>query len=127
MPQRRASRGVSYADVVAIARRLPGIEEGAYFGTPALRVQGKFLLRLKEDGESVAIKIPMDARDALLEADPEVFHLTDHYRGHPAILFRLATIRRGQLADLLDLAWRFVAPKRLLAARGAVTRGRQPS
>ena len=112
----RRNRGVSFADVVAKARSLPGIEEGLCYGTPALRVKGRFLLRLKEDGDSVAIKIPMDDREILLQADPEVFYITDHYRGYPAILFRLSTVKRHQLADLLELGWRFVAPKRLQAA-----------
>jgi len=78
-------------------------------------VKGKFLLRLRDDGESVAIKIPMDDREVLLQADPKVFYITDHYRGFPAILFRLTEINLDQLADLLELGWRFVAPKRLIA------------
>jgi len=115
MPRRRA---LTFDDVVAAAARLPGVEQGLAYGTPALRVKGKFLLRLKEDGETVAIKVPMEDRDVLLAADPEVFYVTDHYRGHPAVLFRLARIDRDRLADLLEMAWRFVAPKRLVAARG---------
>lgn len=107
--------GVTFGEVCEAAKRLPGVEEGLCYGTPGLRVKGKFLLRLKEDGESVAIKVPMDDRDLLLQADPEVFYITDHYRGYPAILFRLSQINPDQLADLLDLAWRFVAPKRLVS------------
>jgi hypothetical protein len=108
--------GVTFADVRDAALALPSVEEGLCYGTPGLRVAGKFLLRLKEDGETVAIKVPMDQRDALLRADPEVFFITDHYRAYPAILFRLGAMRREPLADLLESAWRFVAPKRLLAA-----------
>jgi hypothetical protein len=114
--KRRQAAGVSFSELVGQALKLPGVEEGLCYGTPALRVKGKFLLRLKEDGESVAIKIPMDDRDVLLKADPEVFYLTDHYRGYPAVLFRLSAIRSEQLSDLLEHAWRFVAPKRLLTA-----------
>ena len=99
--------------------QLPGIEQGMCYGTPALRIKGKFLLRLKEDGETVAIKIPMEDRDFLLKADPKVFYITDHYREYPAILFRLAAITPDQLADLLELGWRFVAPKKLLTQADA--------
>jgi hypothetical protein len=113
---------VTFDDVRELALQLPGVEEGLCYGTPGLRVKGKFLLRLREDAETVAIKIPMDDREVLLRADPKVFYITDHYRGYPAILFRLSAIRRDQLADLLEVAWRFVAPKRLLAAFDA--RGR---
>ena len=58
----------------------------------------------------------MEERDVLLQMDPDVYFLTDHYRAYPAILVRLAQVRRGQLADLLELAWRAQAPKRLVAA-----------
>ena len=116
MPRSRA-RGVSFEDVCTLAAELPGVERGLCYGTPALRVKGKFLLRLKEDGDTVAIRIPMEDREVLLVADPEVFFITDHYRGYAAVLFRLPKIRRGQLADLLELGWRSVAPKRLLAER----------
>lgn len=102
-----------------MAEELPGVTRGTAYRTPALRVAGKFLLRLREDGETVALLIPMDERDLLLEADPEVFFVTDHYRPHPAIVFRLAKIRRGQLADLLERAWRARASKRLIAALDA--------
>jgi hypothetical protein len=54
-------------------------------------------------------------RAHLLESDPEVFYLTDHYRDHPYILVRLpragADLMRPSLAD----AWRRVAPARLVA------------
>ena len=116
---RESSAGVSFDHVCRLAAELPGIERGMAYGTPALRVRGKFLLRLKEDGESVAIRVPMETREMLLAADPEVFYITDHYRGYAAILFRLAAIRRGQLTDLLELAWRFVAPRRLVVAHDA--------
>src|SRR5262245_60914925 len=55
--------GVTFDDVRELARQLPGVEEGSCYGTPGLRVKGKFLLRLREDAETVAIKIPMDARE----------------------------------------------------------------
>lgn len=116
--------GVSYDRLCELASRLPGIESGTCYGTPALRVKGKFLLRLKEDAETVAIKVPMDDREVLLEADPRVFYITDHYRGYPAILLRLPEIDEDQLVDLLELAWRFVAPPRLRAAFDAAAADR---
>jgi len=111
--------GVTFDQVLAAGAKLRGVEQGMCYGTPALRVKGKFLLRLKEDAETVAIRIPMEDRDFLLKADPKVFYITEHYRDYPAILFRLAAITRNQLADLLELGWRFVAPKRLVAQEGA--------
>lgn len=108
-------RGVTFADALELAHALPGVEDGSAYGTPALRVRGKFWLRLREDGETLAVKIPFDDREVLLRADPAAFFLTDHYLGYPAVLIRLAKVRRGQLADVLERSWRAVAPRRLVA------------
>lgn len=42
---------MNFETVRAVALALPGVEEGTCYGTPAFRVRGKFLLRLREDGE----------------------------------------------------------------------------
>jgi hypothetical protein len=91
------------------------VEQGTSYGTPALHVRKKFLARLKEDGESVAIKIDFPDRDVLLELDPAAFYLTDHYRPYPAMLVRLSQVRRDLLEPLLEQAWRLQAPKSLRA------------
>ena len=83
--------------------------------TPALHVRKKFLARLKEDGESVAIKIGFSDRDVLLELDPAAFYLTDHYRPYPAMLIRLKQVRVDLLEQILEQAWQLQAPKSLLA------------
>ena len=118
MPQ----EGVTYRELVRLALSLPGVEQGTSYGTPALRVKRKLLLRLKEDGETVALHVPMEAREVLLRSDSDVFFLTDHYRNDPMVLVRLAAIDRDRLADLLEMAWRERATKRMVegfdASRG---------
>ncbi|HTQ81083.1 MAG TPA: MmcQ/YjbR family DNA-binding protein [Thermoanaerobaculia bacterium] len=110
---------VSFDTVRELALALPGVEEGTSYGTPALKVKGKFLLRLREDGESLAVRLDFDTRDLRLQADPEAFFLTDHYRGYPAILVRLSAVSIEALQEVIEEAWRFVAPKRLVAQREA--------
>ena len=104
----------------AVARRLalalPGVVEGTSYGTPAFRVAGKYFFRLREDGESLAIKIDFDTRDALLQANPKAFFITDHYVGWPAMCVRLATVKLPELKALLAHCWLFLAPKKLAAA-----------
>jgi hypothetical protein len=87
--------------------------EGTSYGTPALHVRKRFLARLKEDGESMAIKIDYADREVLLELDPTAFYLTDHYRPYPAILVRLREVPVGLVTQILEKAWRFQAPKSL--------------
>jgi hypothetical protein len=107
---------VTWDTVRRMALELPAVEEGTSYGTPALRVKGKFFARLKEDGETMVLKIGFDAREILLQSDPDVFYTTDHYAGYPAILIRLPRVNPDQLRDLLEETWRFNAPKRLAMA-----------
>jgi hypothetical protein len=95
------------------------VAEGTSYRTPAFRVAGKFFFRLREDGASLAVRIDFDTREALLQANPRAFFLTDHYRGYPAICVRLSTVRRPELKALLEQSWRCVAPKRLASSRAS--------
>ena len=108
---------VTYDQIRKIALQLPGVEEGTSYGTAALRVKGKFLARLKEDGQSVVFRIGFDERDLLMQTKPEVFYITDHYLGYPAVLMRLSSASKKEAADIIGMAWQFVAPKRLKASR----------
>jgi hypothetical protein len=94
---------------------LPGVEEGTSYSTPALRVRKTLLARLREDGESVAVRVdPLD-RDVLLAADPRAFFVTEHYRAYPWVLVRLAEAHHPAAMELLEQAWRRAAPRRLVA------------
>jgi hypothetical protein len=53
-------------------------------------------------------------REMLLQAAPQVFHLTDHYVNYPMILIDLAEIRRDALEDIIEKAWRLSATKKLI-------------
>ena len=86
------------------------------YGTPAFRVGGKLLARLREDSESLVIRIDFLERELLMRADPETFYITDHYLNYPALLVRLPRVRADKLCPLLEQAWRRVAPKRLVTA-----------
>jgi hypothetical protein len=94
---------------------LPGVEEGPCYGTPGYRVKGKLLARLREDGETLVVKCGEDAVEIWLQADPEAFFLTEHYRGYGAVLVRLRAVREDALRDVVMQSWRRLAPKKLAA------------
>jgi len=54
-------------------------------------------------------------RQILMQADPETFYITAHYENYPLVLVRLAKVARSALPDLMERAWRLVAPKSLIA------------
>jgi hypothetical protein len=125
----RARNKVTWETVREIGHSLPGVDDGRSYGTPALHAGKKLLARLREDGESVAVRTDFVSRDFLLRADDRMYFLTDHYRDYPWILVRLATARRQPLADLLEAGWRLVASKRMLTefeARPTARTGRRP-
>src|SRR5262249_33504122 len=93
----------------------PGVDEGVSYGTPALRVAGKLMVRLREDGDSlVLLKVDFLEREMMMNADPDVFYITEHYRNYPSVLVRLSKVRRDELRALPEQTWRRLAPKRLV-------------
>jgi hypothetical protein len=114
--RRQRAKPVNFATVQKIALALPGVVEGLSYGTPAFRVRGKFLARLREDGGTLVLKTDFDTQEALMAADPETFYLTDHYRGYPVILVRLSSVHADDLRKLFETAWRRNAPRRLVDA-----------
>ena len=98
-----------------LARRLPGVELGTSYGTPAIKVKGKLMARLRSEAEGwLAVRCDFAEREMLLQAAPDVFHLTDHYQSYPMILVDLEAIEENALLDLLENAWRRVASKKLI-------------
>ena len=117
----RAARAVSpalkraYERYVKIALALPGAAQSTSWGTPSVKVAGKILSRWRTEAEGgLAIRCDFLDRQILLQANPDAFFLTEHYRDYPMVLVRLDRIDRIALTDLTRRAWRLVAPRRLL-------------
>jgi hypothetical protein len=98
------------------ALALPEVTEGVCYGTPAFYLRKKLMLRLREDGETLVIKIPVESRAGLIDGDPDVFSVTDHYLNYPCVLANLNAIRPKVLEDMILGAWRQLANRKQLAA-----------
>ena len=96
---------MTFDDIVKIGTQKPGVEETIAWGTPALKRQKRFMLRLKEDGESIAVKLDWENHDRLLKDQPDVVFKTDHYQGHPAFLVRLANLSASLAEEIVELSW----------------------
>ncbi|MEZ0003505.1 hypothetical protein CO661_13435 [Sinorhizobium fredii] len=99
---------------LAEAAGLPETTVGTSYGTPALLVKGKSFVRTK-DAETLVVMCALEEKEMLMELDPSLFFETDHYKGWPAMLVRLAIIDDAALTQRLIAAWREKAPKRLAA------------
>src|SRR5579871_5454847 len=91
------------AEARKIALAVEGATEGPYFGKPAIFVGEKFLTRVHTKEEAVVLHIgSMEMRDVMLEAEPKLFYITDHYKSFPYLLARLSRLDKTTLKDLLN-------------------------
>jgi hypothetical protein len=106
---------MTFDDVRAMALAWPEVVDGTSYGTPALKMRKKLLVRLKEDGDSLVIPgVPQDEREMLVESRPTLFYFTDHYRDYPIVLLRLSQAARADVEPLLRRQWRALASKAAL-------------
>jgi hypothetical protein len=106
---------MTFDDVKKVALAWPEVDDGTSYGTPALKVRKKLLVRLKEDGDSLVMPgVPQDERDMLVARAPQVFYFTDHYRDYPIVLIRLSKAKRADVEPLLRRHWRTPASKAAL-------------
>jgi hypothetical protein len=106
---------INFDAVRDIALTLPGVEVSTAYGLPALKVHGKLLAcvpanRSAEPG-SLAVRVDFDDRAQLLNEEPSVYYVTDHYAGYSAVLVRLSRVNPDALRDLLGVAYKFVTRK----------------
>ena len=110
----RPAAGVSFEHVREIARAFPEVEDATSYGTPALKVRGKLLARLHQSIDCLVLRTDFLDRQILLQSAPDAFFITDHYRDYPWVLVSFSAVDKRALPDLLERAWRLVAPQALV-------------
>ncbi len=116
-PERQADWDVIKA--LALGLDLPGVEVTTTWGQPALKAHGKLWVWWSPSEDAPVFKVPVEERDFLVEADPETFFVTPHYKGHPLILVRPEKLDFEWAKANLVRVWRAQAPKRVLKAYDA--------
>jgi hypothetical protein len=96
---------MTYAELADIVLKWPLVEASTTHGTPSLKVKGKLLTRLREDGDSLLIKA------MLCEAFPDLYYFTDHYRNYPMVLIRLSNADVDTVTTMLERTYRALLPK----------------
>ena len=66
-----------------------------------------------------ARRASVEEQEFLIEMAPQIYYITDHYKGYPAVLARPAKLTRAEARGRLDKAWRLQAPKSLVKQRDA--------
>ncbi|MEM8766104.1 MAG: MmcQ/YjbR family DNA-binding protein [Pseudomonadota bacterium] len=107
---------LSFDRIQQLAAIYPGVEASTSYGTPALKVAKKLILRMHQKEDAIVMLLnSVDEQQALIAEDPMAFYITDHYAGYPAVLVR-PTVEEATFKRLLEQSWRRVARKQDLAA-----------
>lgn len=102
---------ITFDQIKKLASDLPGTQISTSYGTPAIKVGRKLMLRMNEKEDAIVILLNSVAeQQELIAQDPMAFFITDHYAGYPAVLVR-PTVEETTFRKLLELAWRRVARK----------------
>src|SRR3984957_9038926 len=93
---------LSKAEARKIMLAMKGASEAPYFGKPAVFYAESFVGRVHDKEEAVALRVgTIEMRDVMLEAEPRLFYITDHYKPWPMLLARLAGLDRTTLKELM--------------------------
>jgi hypothetical protein len=97
------------------ARTLPRSSEAFVRGRVKFRIGRIVYLSFSRDGEVMGFAFPKDWRDALVESEPEKFSLPGQsdLRYH-WVHVRLAAIDADEMRELVEDAWAFTVPKRVV-------------
>lgn len=104
-------------DIRALALSLPLAEEQPHFDRASFRVKGRIFATLPPGGERLVLKLLPEIKESLRQADPEaVIPLPGAWDRGGWTELAIRSMDDEKLADLVRLAWRQVAPKKLLGA-----------
>jgi hypothetical protein len=103
---------VTFDTVREIAYTFADVEEGTSYGTPAFKARGVLFVRLREDFETLVVRMDHEHREEMIAADPETYFITDHYLNYPWILVRMGRVQPDALRDLMKMAWQLATAKK---------------
>jgi hypothetical protein len=105
---------MQWKQVCKLGLELPEVKESTWYGMPSLQVRSKSFAGLKQPDIAVFRLESVDEQEVLLENEPDVWFITDHYRGYPAVLARLPLLKTAACRFRLERSWRAVAPVKLV-------------
>jgi hypothetical protein len=119
---------VTIDEVCAFARTLPRINEGVVRGHIKFRIGRIVWLSLSPDGSTMGFAFPKEFREALVESEPEKFSLPSRgdMRYHWAHVL-LAAIDEQEMRELVEDAWAFCVPQKVVDEYRRTTSGDRAS
>ena len=106
---------ITFDVIKKLATEFPGTEVGTSYGTPAIRVGKRLILRMHDKEDAIVLLLEsVEQQQELIASDPMAFYITDHYKGYAAVLVR-PTVDESEFRLLFEQSWRRVARKRDVA------------
>lgn len=102
-------------DIRGIALSLPGaFQRESYGGRPSWRTSSRMFAWIRDGPEALVVWVEsLEAKDALIAADPDHFFTTSHYDGQPVVLVRLEVVEVDEARELVTNSWQLRAPRSL--------------
>ena len=102
-------------EVCALARTLPRSSEAFVRGRVKFRLGRIVWLAFSRDGETMGFAFPKEWRAALVESDPQTFSLpSESDMRYHWVHASLSALDAEQMRELVEDAWAFCAPKRVV-------------
>ena len=93
---------LSKAEARKVMLSIQGTDERLWFNQPSVFLHDRFLAKTHHKESAVTLQVgSMEMRDMMLEAEPELFYITDHYRKFPFVLVRLSALTKTVLKEML--------------------------
>ena len=90
------------AEARKVMLAIPGTDERPWFNQPSVFIHDRFLAKTHHKEDAVTLQVgSMEMRDMMLEAEPKLFYITDHYRKFPFVLVRLSALTAKTLKEML--------------------------
>lgn len=107
---------VDFEPIRKIALTFPGAEDSiSHEGTPSIKVRGKLLCRLHDNGRFIPIQVGFENRQILLEKYPDEFTVPGHFINYPYIALWVPQTRPALLREVVEMGWRQLASRKQIA------------
>ena len=111
-------------EIRAVAQALPRSTEGFVRGQVKFRIGRIVYLAISRDSSTMGFAFPKEWRDALVESEPEKFSLpSEHDMRYHWAHVRLDRIDADEMRELVEDAWAFCVPKRVVDEYAGTRRG----
>jgi hypothetical protein len=109
---------ISLGQVRRIARTFPEVTEADHFGKPSFRIYKRIIATVPDSRHLNVMIDPFDV-DGVVREEPEACSTLWWGKDVRGVQVDLALADARLVANLLEVAWRLKAPRRLVSSRSA--------